>query len=87
MESIPKFKQTQDALLFGEKHKGDTEIINALKIKRAKAVIEFDDLLRILKHDGGTDEQKNKLHLLALEGQLYREAYESAEGAIRYVHN
>lgn len=85
---IPRFKNTIEALRYGKKYYGDRKVIAALKRKRVLADREFNMLLDVRTkltryreesmHE--LDPQVKKMQEIALEGQLYREAYEMAEG-------
>ena len=71
---IPQFKSTEEALAFGEKHKGNKEVVEKLKELEAQAKSEYD------KIPTNSDENINKKMRVSFKKQLYREAREVAEG-------
>jgi hypothetical protein len=73
--SIPEFKNTEDALVFGYKNKDNPGILNALQTKR-------DDMLAQIKELKAKDPGNEEILVLAQKAQLPREALEAASGKI-----
>lgn len=71
-KGLPKFRSTEDAMVFGADYAGDQRMADLLR----EAAGEVKEVLR--KTPKGTQEYANK----AFESQFYREALETVEGKI-----
>lgn len=78
---IPEFKNTEEALAFGEANKGNKEVIDALIKKREEALAKNEQFRKDMA-DGKdlTDEQMQSGMDEAVRGQFFREALEKANG-------
>lgn len=74
-----KFNSTEEALLFGYKHKDNPKVLEELFKRREAAVAENKALMAL---ENPTDEQMQEGMNIAVKGQLYREALEASEGKI-----
>lgn len=68
---IPKFRNTEEALRFGQEHRGDQEMIEALRVSRKANLIA----IRLLNLMGKEDQA---FYLASGQSQLVREALEEA---------
>lgn len=68
---IPKFRNTEEAVRFGQEHRGDQEMIEALRLSRKANLIA----VRLLNLMGKEDQA---FYLASGQSQLVREALEEA---------
>lgn len=74
------FRNTEEAQKFGEANKDNSKVLNSLRNKREKLLIENR---KIMTKKNQTDEQMQKAMDNGVEAQLYREALEAAEGKLK----
>lgn len=76
---IPEFKNTEEAIAFGEKHKDNPAVLESLKANRAEIQARYKKLSEDPK---ATPEMEKEAFRLAQVAQFPREALEAAAGKI-----